>query len=176
MMWQYSAWALGLVGGVHPKCLLSNEIKPRTGTGLVGAPWHWHWGEQSPQVETEPGKIYSLEKNHSVTFRLPPEHTIDPTALFLSSCPVKCNDPEVTVLNFHFHENAFPHSDEPKLSGVSETRQQCVCVCWRLQRLSASSSGSCQGTQWCPTSFGLYQTRTVLISTFATDGHWRCPS
>ena len=32
-----------------------------------------------------------------MTFRLPPEHTVDPTALFLSSCPVKCNDPEVNV-------------------------------------------------------------------------------
>ena len=116
------------MGGVHPKCLLSNEIKPRTGTGLVGAPWHWHWGEQGPQVETEPGKIYSLEKNHSVTFRLPPEHTIDPTALFLSSCPVKCNDPEVNVLNFHFHQKAFPSQMSPN-SQVYPRPDNSVYVC-----------------------------------------------
>ena len=41
-------------GGVHTKCLLFHTTIPRTGTGLVGAPWHWHWGEQSPQVE--PGR------------------------------------------------------------------------------------------------------------------------
>ena len=45
--------------------------------------------ETNPVDQTKPLEI------HSVTFRLPPDHTVDATALFLSACPVKCNDPEV---------------------------------------------------------------------------------
>ena len=50
-------------GWLHPKCLLFNEIKPRTGTGLVGAPWYWHWGEQGPQVELNWQNMFNGEKS-----------------------------------------------------------------------------------------------------------------
>ena len=54
------------------------------------------------------GEIFWLKTiNISITFQLPPEHTVDQTALFLSSCPVKCNDPEVNILNFHFWQKFF---------------------------------------------------------------------
>ena len=67
----------------------------RAGSYMVGSPWNWHWRQPSPQVRQTPVDHTKPLEIHSVTFRLPPDHTVDATALFLSACPVKCNDPEV---------------------------------------------------------------------------------
>jgi len=53
------------------------------------------WTEQGLTWWGLPGIGIGGNRAHSVTFRLPPDHTVDATALFLSACPVKCNDPEV---------------------------------------------------------------------------------
>ena len=49
-------------GEIHPKCLLFDTTITRTGTGLVGAPWHWHWWEQGPQVESNWQNILTEDK------------------------------------------------------------------------------------------------------------------
>ena len=88
----YSVWVLGLVGGIIQSVFYEN-VQSRVLHGGVSLELALEAtepiGETNPVDQTKPLEI------HSVTFRLPPDHTVDATALFLSACPVKCNDPEV---------------------------------------------------------------------------------
>ena len=91
----------GKLSKFHPKMFSIQLNNPQNRDWSGGVCLVLALGGTGPTGEIELAKYVQWRKNHSVTFRLPPEHTIDPTALFLSSCPVKCNDPEVNILNFH---------------------------------------------------------------------------
>ena len=88
----YSVWVLGLVGGIIQSVFHEN-VQSRVLHGGVSLELALEvtepTGETNLVDQTKPLEI------RSVTFRLPPDHTVDATALFLSACPVKCNDPEV---------------------------------------------------------------------------------
>ena len=93
VMSRYSVWVLGLVRGIIQSVFHEN-VQSRVLHGGVSlelalGATEPTGDETNPVYHTEPLEI------HSVTFRLPPDHTVDATALFLSACPVKCNDPEV---------------------------------------------------------------------------------
>ena len=125
-----SAWDLGLVSQV-PSQNVSTQQSSEQGLVWWGVPGIGIGGNRAHRWNCV-GKISSSEQNHSVTFRLPPEHTIDPTALFLSSCPVKCNDPEVNFLHFHCKQFCVPSSQMspnlPFLRFIPDQTTQCMCV------------------------------------------------
>ena len=91
----YSVWVLGLVGGIIQSVFHEN-VQSRVLHGGVSLELALEatepTGETNPVDQTKQPNTLEI---HSVTFRLPPDHTVDATALFLSACPVKCNDPEV---------------------------------------------------------------------------------